>query len=262
MKADDAIRKLENLRETARHLQRVDRFSPDFKKWKRDTQITIEKIFGKDSRNINDFNEIRFRLGAYSASIPDYGFQEAYVRDLQTADAVLSSMIEEIQDYDLNESDQVGEPDQLALIERICLRFHACARQLRSRHGGRKTLEIEDEYDVQDLLHAILRLHFEDIRPEEWTPSYAGKSSRMDFLLKKERIVIETKKTRTPLKDGKIGEELIIDRAYYENHSDCDTLVCFVYDPEGRIGNPHGLERDLEKHNGPLNVRVIVAPKT
>ena len=28
------------------------------------------------------------------------------------------------------------------------------------------------------------------IRPEEWTPSYAGKSARMDFLLKGEGIVI------------------------------------------------------------------------
>jgi hypothetical protein len=24
----------------------------------------------------------------------------------------------------------------------------------------------------QDLLHTILKLHFDDIRPEEWTPSY------------------------------------------------------------------------------------------
>jgi len=44
-------------------------------------------------------------------------------------------------------------------------------------------LEIRDEYDVQNLLHAILKLHFEDIRPEEWAPSYAASSKRMDFLL-------------------------------------------------------------------------------
>ena len=56
--------------------------------------------------------------------------------------------------------------------------------------------EIKDEYDVQDLLNALLRLNFDDVRPEEYTPSYAGSSTRVDFLLKKEKIVIEVKKTR------------------------------------------------------------------
>src|SRR5439155_9310984 len=80
----------------------------------------------------------------------------------------------------------------LELIKLICRRFHIVARQLGHRRQNRPTLEVIDEYDVQDLLHALLRLHFDDIRPEEWTPSYAGKSSRMDFLLKPEQIVIAT----------------------------------------------------------------------
>ena len=62
------------------------------------------------------------------------------------------------------------------------------------------TLDVEDEYDVQDLLHALLRLYFKDIRPEEWTPGYAGTSSSMDFLLHPEEIVIEVKKTRKGLR--------------------------------------------------------------
>lgn len=42
----------------------------------------------------------------------------------------------------------------------------------------------------------------------------------------------------------KLGGKLIIDRARYEKHPDCKTLVCFVYDPGGRIENPVGIERD------------------
>ncbi len=76
---------------------------------------------------------------------------------------------------------------------------------------NRETLKIEDEYDVQDLLHALLLLYFDDVRTEEWTPSYAGKSSRMDFLLKNERVVIEVKKTRLGLADKELGDQLIID---------------------------------------------------
>lgn len=66
--------------------------------------------------------------------------------------------------------------------------------KLRSRREDRPTLDVSDEYDVQDLLHALLRLYFEDVRPEEWTPSYAGKSSRTDFLLPEIDPVVETKK--------------------------------------------------------------------
>jgi glucan phosphorylase len=62
-------------------------------------------------------------------------------------------------------------------------RFHLVARQLRERHNERSTLQIEDEYDVQDLLHALLKINFEDVRAEEVCPSYAGGSSRVDFLL-------------------------------------------------------------------------------
>ena len=57
---------------------------------------------------------------------------------------------------------------------KICTRFHLVARQLRKRHDDRSTLDISDEYDVQDLLHSLLCLFFDDIRSEEGTPSYAG----------------------------------------------------------------------------------------
>ena len=48
------------------------------------------------------------------------------------------------------------------LISNLCERFHLVARQLRSRHNGRDTIGVQDEYDVQDLFHALLHLHFEE----------------------------------------------------------------------------------------------------
>ena len=145
------------------------------------------------------------------------------------------------------------------ILERIFTRFHKVARQLRSRFSSRNTLEIEDEYDVQDLLHALLRLYFDDIRAEEWTPSYAGKSARVDFLLKSEKTIIEVKKTRQGLADKEVGDQLIIDVDRYKAHPDCEKLICFVYDPEGRIGNPNGIMDDLNaQHEG--FATVIIQP--
>jgi hypothetical protein len=263
MQSARGIEILERQRQATQALRGKRLGSPEFAKWRRDTEIAIERVFMPGSRNINDFKGIQYSLSAFSSNTPDHRFQEAYVDGLLRADAILASMIDEIRDYASDEAEcDAGAPDQLNLIERLCLRFHSAARALRSRHNDRPTLEINDEYDVQDLLHAFLRLHFDDIRPEEWTPSYAGRSSRLDFLLKAERVVVEVKKTRASMKTGELGEQLIIDRARYEQHPDCDTLVCFVYDPEGRIGNPTGLERDLENHPGGIKVRVIVAPKS
>ncbi|HTV68183.1 MAG TPA: hypothetical protein VMF90_06560 [Rhizobiaceae bacterium] len=262
MQAVRAIEILERQRQASKALLKLSTKSPEFVKWRRDTEIAIERVFGPQTRNITDFKGVSYSLSVISSGTPDSAFHAAYQRGLSQADAILASMIDEVREYELDDAGSASVPDQLSLIERICLRFHRAARQLQARHAGRETIRIEDEYDVQDLLHALLRLHFDDVRPEEWTPSYAGRSARVDFLLKNERIVVEVKKSRPSMKAGDLGEELIIDRARYEHHPDCDTLVCFVYDPEGRIGNPAGIEHDLENHSGNLKVRVFIAPKS
>lgn len=146
-------------------------------------------------------------------------------------------------------------------VNQICYRFHLVAKQLRSRYSDRDTLVVEDEYDTQDLLHALLHIYFDDIRPEEWTPSYAGGCSRVDFLLKNEEIIVEVKKTRASLKSKQIGEQLIVDIQRYQAHPNCKKLICFVYDPEGWVSNPRGLENDLAQNEDDFTVKVIVVPK-
>ncbi len=154
------------------------------------------------------------------------------------------------------------ETDAIQAIEQISRCFHLIVRQLRVRHDSRPTLDVKDEYDVQDLLHALLKLYFDDIRAEEWAPSYAGSSARMDFLIKNQNLVVETKIASDNLRDRKIGEQLIVDIARYSEHPNCRTLVCFVYNPEGYISNPAGLESDLQKLSSEkLNVQVFIFPK-
>ena len=181
------------------------------------------------------------------------GEQDAKLREISAvADKLLSRFHQ-----------TTGEEVQpLAILENIFNRFYQVARQFRNRHDSRETFDVKDEYDVQDLIHALLKIYFDDIRPEEWTPSYAGGSSRMDFLLKNERLVVEVKKTRDKLRDKDVGEQLIVDIVKYGVHPDCKTLVCFIYDPEGLISNPIGLENDLSKlSKDELKIRVYVAPK-
>jgi hypothetical protein len=171
-------------------------------------------------------------------------------------------MIQEIEEYGIGSTVNKSLPDTLEIIELLCDRFHLFSKQIKSRHDKRATIaEIKDEYDVQDLFHALLTIYFDDIRPEEGTPSYAGKCSRTDFLLKQEQTVIEIKKTREGLAAKEVGEQLIIDIHRYQTHPDCKTLICFVYDTEGRIKNPRGLENDLNRiSDDNLTVRVFIKP--
>ena len=146
------------------------------------------------------------------------------------------------------------------LVCGLARHFPRFAAELMKRHGSRPAFRVKDEYDVQDLFRALLWLHFGDVRREEWNPSYGGVQSRSDLLLKAERVVVETKMTRQGLGQREVVEELTIDKAHYRGHPNCGTLVCFVYDPERRLGNPGAIESDLVERSESLDVRVVVAP--
>jgi hypothetical protein len=214
--------------------------------WETSCMNLVEKVFGKDSDYYNSLHKI-------------FGFGNIEVRAMYGI-ALLKSAKEDFQ-RDLDLTNIESALDSMSFLEKVCTRFHLIARQLRARHDERPTLDINDEYDVQYLMHALLKISFDDIRPEEWTPSYAGGSSRMDFLLKNESIVVETKKTRTGLGPKDLANELIIDIDRYKVHPDCKTLFCFIYDPEGKISNPEELERDLSRTEDNIIVKVVVAPK-
>jgi hypothetical protein len=241
-------------------LEGLPRSCAQFMKWYRETTVLLERIFGPNAHQTNAFFAIEFTYRGMHR-VGDTGpFDRRYRSALQEAKAILTSIHEEIEEYGLSKGDPTaGNP--IALIERITTRFHAVARQLRARRAERPTLDVKDEYDAQDLLHALLRIFFKDVRPEEWTPSYAGSSSRMDFLLRQEEIVIEVKMTREGLKQKDLVDQLLVDIARYEEHPSCKSLICFVYDPDDRIGNPSAIIADIEKGDRKIAVRVFVQPE-
>jgi hypothetical protein len=211
------------------------------------------------SRRDSSYNEItgtfeilcddRVRITYHKTSFYDYGLPDLY-------DAIGNEFLK-LPWIKKKPLEAVESESEVALIERVLRRFHLVVRQLRHRHNDRPGLEIKDEYDTQDLLHAILRGLFDDIRSEEYTPSYAGGSSRIDFLLKSQKIAIEIKHASPSLRDKQIGDQLMIDIGRYQSHPDCERLICFVYDPGGNLKNPSGLESDLSRKVDKLEVKLI-----
>ncbi|WP_413183355.1 hypothetical protein [Paraburkholderia sacchari] len=62
-----------------------------------------------------------------------------------------------------------------------------------ARHANRRTIAVDDGYDVQDLLAAMPAADFDDVRDEEFSPSVAAQNSRIDFVLVGPGIAVETK---------------------------------------------------------------------
>ncbi len=261
MTAQQSIEKLERQKAEIEKMKKTERSSPAFEKWSRDTKICIEKIFGEQNSCIGEFEHIHYISMTMGAS--DSEDHAEYLKGLDKTEALLESMISQIKDYGINQVENNGTSFRkkcpVSIVENICNRFHLVVQQLKDRHGNRKTLNVNDEYDVQDLLQTLLRFHFDDVRPEEVTPSYAGSGSRMDFLLKDEQIVIETKKTRDGLGAKELKEQLIIDIENYKEHHNCKLLICFVYDPGELIKNPSAIEKDIgrRKRDG-LEVEVMI----
>jgi hypothetical protein len=219
-----------------------------YKGWKLRCLTFFEKAFGTNSDYYKDLKSW------FDVSNPP--LEKAYAMEI---------LLNGKKDFQLLQSSLVTQKaekqdEPSMFLERLFSRYHLVARQLRERYDGRQTLDINDEYDVQDLVFALLRINFDNIRKEEWTPSYACGCSRMDFLLKNEGIVVEVKKTRIGLTQKELADQLIVDMERYQAHPDCKVLFCFIYDPEGRIGNPEGIE-ELSKPHGNIDVIVLVAPK-
>lgn len=179
--------------------------------------------------------------------------QEEYISHLKKIRSFLNAMNDELE----RES---NKPDSIEKLELIFSRFHLVANRLKNRYNNRQTLIISDEHDVHDLLHAILMLFFEDIRPEEPTLSVGGGHRKMDFSLKPKATVIETKITSENLSTRQLNEQLNDDIITYREHLDCDILVIFVYDPDNRINNRSGFKKDIVKNSSyDLNVLAYIS---
>jgi REase_DpnII-MboI len=148
--------------------------------------------------------------------------------------------------------------DAVTTIVQLGDRFLYVRRALSRRHGSRPTLEVKDEYDAQDLLRALLKIFFNNVCDESWTPTYAGGAARVDFILPDYRLAIELKFMRPTLNDRDVADQLIIDRDRYAASQNINHLVCLVFDHEGLLNNPRGLEADLARDTSQEGLAVTV----
>ncbi|MDR6761911.1 hypothetical protein J2Y38_002120 [Flavobacterium sp. 2755] len=139
---------------------------------------------------------------------------------------------------------------------------NAIQKIINGRRLNHPDFKIEDEYDVQDILYVILKSIFPKIRDEDPIPKVGGKSTKIDLILREEKILIEVKMIK--VKDSNethFIEQLKIDFESYHQCKWMKKLFCFVYDPYKKtrdISNFNDLNGERTKGENNFNVEVIV----
>ena len=105
-----AIERLQKVLDVIPELKKLPRDSPEFTKWHRDVQVVISNTF-RDEKHQADFGNISFSLRFYFSRTPESDFHEAYLRGLVSAESVLQSMIDEIEEYWDHDGQSSSAPD-------------------------------------------------------------------------------------------------------------------------------------------------------
>ena len=73
--------------------------SPEFEKWRRDTKVAIANTFANNPSYVDDFDQISYSPGFYVSGMPKTTYPRYYVGGLDSAAALLESLIDEINEY-------------------------------------------------------------------------------------------------------------------------------------------------------------------
>ena len=124
--------------------------SPKYLEWKQNTLAIIKVLFGDDSGYYLNFNAVKVvpKVKGLSMITGVSNEPDAYKHGLREYDSLLHGMITEIELRDDEEFDKLR--DSIAIVQIICNHFHQAVRQMRNRHDNRSTIDVNDEYDVQD----------------------------------------------------------------------------------------------------------------
>ena len=150
-------------------------------------------------------------------------------------------------------------PEPLTILDGFLRRVPLVIRQFGWRSSDRLPLRVEDDRDLEDLIRALLPLHFDDVRIENRTPRHSP-GTRSDLLLASAQIALTMKYARPNLFEPKLVEQWKEDVAYYLQRGGCRVLIGFIYDPEGVLHDEKTLETMWSECGDELERHWIIGP--
>lgn len=114
-------------------------------------------------------------------------------------------------------------------------------------------IQIENEYDLQHLLYAVLKPLCVDIRREVTEDSGVG-AIRSDIKIPSLNTVIEAKCTRKSMALKKLTEEIEADIVHYK----ADCIYFYIYDKEKIVKDKYVFEKNFNRNFDGKEVRMII----
>lgn len=214
---------------------------------------------------LNGVDTQSFRDGKKEAELFEQGDWQTISRSTAAKARIIASLFERAVTGQIRTANSAGTTqfgdrslDAVNAVLTVANRYSEVLHRLAKRRTGRKALVPVDEYDDQYLIEGILALFFDDVRVEQYIPSYANSSTRIDFLLPEHGLGVELKHTRGSIKMPNLANELIVDKARYATYNGITHLIALVFDFDKRLRNPKGLERDLSQKRSDANITVTV----
>lgn len=122
--------------------------------------------------------------------------------------------------------------NNIQLLLQLCKRLPVSAKALARRRKDKQPFEITDEYDVQDLLKAIIRAYFKYSVSEEPIGKLAGAASRADFAIEDLGVIVEVKFVHGPNEQDRIVKQFAEDQQAYAKWEHLEHFIYVVYGSE------------------------------
>ncbi len=138
----------------------------------------------------------------------------------------------------------VAPEADVGLVLRVCERLPRAASILTNRSRKEKQpYTIEDEYDVQDLLHAVIRAYVKySVQEDPIGKVAAARSSRADISIEDLGVLVEVKYVRGPEDQKRIVNEHSQDLVLYAKWVPLRRLILLVYN-SGVLRDREALEQ-------------------
>lgn len=107
--------------------------------------------------------------------------------------------------------------------------------------------KFSNESELQKFIYAVLRSLFVSVEFEDPTEKRCERSSRLDFVLKDHKIIIEVKFVRDQKHAKEIYNELAEDYPKYSTSPYGETIINYIYDPDKNIANHEQFKKELYK---------------
>jgi hypothetical protein len=96
IRKEQAVRELFECYKQIEALKEKSSYSPEFLRWRRETEAMIERLFGKKSDEVQNFTAIYYNPLFLSCRTGEADFEEAYREGLEQARKMIVSWIESL----------------------------------------------------------------------------------------------------------------------------------------------------------------------